>query len=40
MREGEADADAGRVIPHADFAKWLATWGTPDEQPPPKEWFE
>ncbi|HEY5105216.1 MAG TPA: antitoxin [Caulobacteraceae bacterium] len=40
MREGEADADAGRTIPHAEFAKWLATWGTPDEQPPPPEWFK
>lgn len=39
MREGEADADTGRVVSHADFSQWLATWGTPGEQPPPKEWL-
>ncbi|HZK98496.1 MAG TPA: antitoxin [Caulobacteraceae bacterium] len=40
MREGEADGDAGRTMPHAAVSKWLATWGTPEEQPPPREWFE
>jgi hypothetical protein len=35
MREGEADADAGRVIPHAEFSAWLETWGTPGEKPAP-----
>ncbi|MFZ5669497.1 MAG: antitoxin [Pseudomonadota bacterium] len=40
LREAEADADAGRVIPHEEVAKWLETWGTPDEGPPPKWWFE
>ena len=29
VREGIADAEAGRVIPHEEVAKWLATWGTP-----------
>jgi len=38
--EGEADADAGRVIPHEEVARWLATWGTPEEGPPPAEWFK
>ncbi len=37
--EGEADADAGRVVAHEDVAKWLATWGTPDAGPPPKSWL-
>jgi predicted transcriptional regulator len=40
MLEGEADADAGRVIPHEEVAKWLRTWGKPGETPPPPEWFE
>jgi hypothetical protein len=35
MREGEADADAGKVIPHAEFSAWLETWGTLGEKPPP-----
>jgi len=39
IREGEADADAGRVISHEAFAEWLDTWGTPDEAPPPDTWF-
>jgi len=40
LLEGEADADAGRVVPHAEVAAWLRTWGSADEQPPPAEWFE
>ena len=38
--EAEADADAGRVVPHEEVARWLATWGTPEEAPPPAKWFE
>jgi predicted transcriptional regulator len=38
--EAEADIAAGRVVPHEEVAKWLSTWGTPEEGPPPKEWFE
>lgn len=39
-RSAAADADvaAGRVVPHEEVAKWLATWGTPDETPMPKSW--
>jgi DNA-binding helix-hairpin-helix protein with protein kinase domain len=40
LKETEAAADAegidiaaGRVVPHDKVAAWLATWGTPDEQP-------
>lgn len=36
--EADADAAAGRVVPHEEVAKWLATWGTPQSGPPPKEW--
>ena len=35
----EADADGGRVVPHSEVVKWLRTWGTPEEGPPPKSWF-
>ena len=38
--EGEADADAGRVVPHEEVAAWLSTWGTPDEKPAPAHWFK
>ena len=40
LQEGEADAAAGRVVPHEEVAEWLKTWGTPEEQPPPKSWFK
>ncbi len=36
--EGLADIAAGRVVPHDEVARWLDTWGTPDETPPPKSW--
>ena len=39
LLEAEADADAGQVVPHSEVVKWLKTWGTPDEGPPPKSWF-
>ena len=38
MREGEAAADAGQVVLHAEVAAWLATWGTPEESSAPKTW--
>ena len=40
MSDGEAAADAGRVVPHEEVAAWLKTWGTPDEAPAPAKWFE
>lgn len=36
--EGLADIEAGRVVPHHEVARWLDTWGTPDETPPPASW--
>jgi RHH-type transcriptional regulator, rel operon repressor / antitoxin RelB len=36
IREGLADAAAGRVAPDEDVARWLESWGTEDELPPPK----
>ncbi|CAN5292639.1 antitoxin protein relB-2 [soil metagenome] len=38
--EGLADLAAGRVVPHAEVAAWLETWGTPDEKPAPASWFK
>ncbi len=34
--EGLADVDAGRVIPHEEVERWLASWGTENELPPPQ----
>jgi predicted transcriptional regulator len=36
IREGLADAKAGRVVTHEDVARWLDSWGTENELPPPK----
>jgi predicted transcriptional regulator len=32
----EADIKAGRVISHEAMKRWLLSWGTPNELPPPK----
>lgn len=40
IARARADVAAGRVVPHAEVAKWLKTWGTPEEGPPPAEWFK
>ncbi len=36
MAEAEADIAAGRVISHEAVSRWLRSWGTPNELPPPK----
>lgn len=36
LDEAEADLAAGRVISHEAMTRWLLSWGTPDELPPPK----
>lgn len=33
---GIADHAAGRVISHEAMKRWILSWGTPDELPPPK----
>lgn len=40
VERARADIAAGRVIANADVIKWLKTWGTPDEKPAPREWFQ
>jgi predicted transcriptional regulator len=34
--EGLADADAGRLIPYQKIRRWLLSWGTENELPPPE----
>ncbi len=34
--EGEDDIAAGRVISHDAMRRWLLSWGSPDELPPPE----
>jgi predicted transcriptional regulator len=34
--EGLADLKAGRVVSHTAVKRWLLSWGTADESPPPK----
>ncbi len=38
LQEAEADADAGRVVPHARVRAWLKSLGTPDQTPTPFSW--
>jgi len=40
VREGAADADAGRVVSHEKVGEWLLTWGTPGHRPMPKSWLK
>lgn len=42
VADAEADADvaAGRTVDHAEVARWLAKWGTPEETPAPAEWLK
>ena len=40
LQRAEAQAVAGKVVPHEEVAAWLRTWGTPDERPAPPRWFE
>jgi predicted transcriptional regulator len=34
--EAEADIAAGRLISHEAMRRWLVSWGTADELPPPQ----
>jgi predicted transcriptional regulator len=35
MAEAEAALAAGRVVSHEAVTRWLQSWGTADELPPP-----
>ncbi len=36
IETGINDANAGRVLPHEDIKGWINSWGTDNEQAPPK----
>lgn len=36
VKQGIADADAGRFIPYEKVRRWLLSWGAEKELPPPK----
>lgn len=36
IAEAEADFTAGRVISNEAMMRWIKSWGTPDELPPPE----
>jgi predicted transcriptional regulator len=36
VAEGLADDAAGRTIPYEDVRRWLLSWGTDEELPPPQ----
>jgi predicted transcriptional regulator len=40
LLEAEADADAGRVVPHSQVAKWMQSIIDGNPQPMPKAWLE
>ena len=40
LLRGEAEAAAGKGVPHEEVAAWVRTWGTADEKRAPRHWFE
>ena len=36
VAQAMADEDAGRTIPYEDVRRWLLSWGTDNELPPPR----
>ena len=36
IEEARADVDAGRTIPYEEVRRWLLSWGTETEVPPPR----
>jgi predicted transcriptional regulator len=36
VAEGLASLDAGRGVPYEDVRRWLLSWGTESELPPPE----
>ena len=32
----DSEIEAGHLVPHAEVAKWLQSWGTPNRLPRPK----
>ncbi len=38
VKEGIASLDQGRFVRHEDMRRWLLSWGTDQDTPPPSEW--
>lgn len=36
VEKGREDARAGRMVPYEDVRRWLLSWGTEHELPPPE----
>ena len=36
VEEGIADAEAGLTVPYEDVRRWVLSWGTENELPPPQ----
>jgi predicted transcriptional regulator len=36
VREGREDIKAGRFVPYEKVRRWLLSWGTDQELPPPE----
>ncbi len=36
VKQGVASANAGRTVPYETVRKWLLSWGTENELPPPE----
>lgn len=36
VRKGIAEANAGKGVPYEKIRRWLLSWGTDKELPPPK----
>jgi predicted transcriptional regulator len=36
VADGVASLDAGRSVPYEDVRRWLLSWGTDSELPPPQ----
>lgn len=36
VQQGVADADVGDVVAYEDVRRWLLSWGTDSETPPPQ----
>jgi predicted transcriptional regulator len=36
VKAGQASLDAGRSVPYEDVRRWLLSWGTDKELPPPE----
>ena len=37
VQEGIEDADAGRTVPYDEIRRWVLSWGSEGELPPPSE---